>query len=898
MKFLHYILLPLIAISSLPICGKTILTPKAAEDYARRMSAQPQLAAKLSIPEDATPEEKDALTFLYAYIPTSDAADYSQDFFLQNVRLALQASREMPWGSIIPDREWRHFVLPVRVNNENLDMSREVFFNELKPRVEGMSMKDAILEVNHWCHEKVSYQPTDQRTSSPLATVKNASGRCGEESTFTVAALRSIGIPARQVYTPRWAHTDDNHAWVEAWADGKWYFLGACEPEPELNMAWFNDPASRGMLMTTKVIGAYDGKEEKLEVSPISTVINVTENYAPTAVTTVRIIDENNQPIENAKVRFCLYNYAEFYPLTEKTTDKRGITDFISGKGDMVVWASNGKRFNIAPVAAGDTLDLCLDKSHNFEGALEFNLTPPKSTGGVPKVGEAAVKFNERRKMREDSVRSAYVNSFLTLQQAEEICQELGIEDSCASILVKSRGNHSVIEKFLRDTPADSRQNAVSLLEVLTEKDLHDVTLEVLEDNLYLPFRLAPYGTFDADSELFKLYVINPRIEFEELRPYREAIHNSLTRDQLYAYSESPEQIAEDLNKLIATDDYNPESLTQSPLSTLEWKLADARNKGLAFVAVCRSIGVPARIDPISHNVQYADTSGNWINVNLDDSQNNISADKAASTIIIENHSSLGNREPKYYSQFTISRVIDGFPELLEFDDFESVESINRRDQPLACGQYSLLSGQRLADGTVLSRIVFFQIEPDEKSVVSLIVRQDESALQVIGDLDAEMLYTPVEFTENGLEASDPCSILSTTGRGYYALGIVAPGHEPSAHALNDIAEASEEISATGRPILILFPDLEATSRFRPEDYGPLPACVKFGIDNGRISDALRDGLELKQSVATDLPIFVIADSFNRIIYLRQGYSIGLGDSLAKILNSIKLYAEKQPDAT
>ena len=78
-------------------------------------------------------------------------------------------------------------------------------------------------------------------------------GRCGEESTLLVAALRSVGIPARQVYTPRWAHTDDNHAWVEAWADGKWYFLGACEPEPVLNLGWFNAPASRGMLMHTKV---------------------------------------------------------------------------------------------------------------------------------------------------------------------------------------------------------------------------------------------------------------------------------------------------------------------------------------------------------------------------------------------------------------------------------------------------------------------------------------------------------------------------------------------------------------------------------------------------------------------------------------------------------------------
>lgn len=95
-----------------------------------------------------------------------------------------------------------------------------IFYEELKDRVKGLSLYDAVLEVNHWCHEKVIYTPSDARTSSPLASVKTAYGRCGEESTFTVAALRSVGIPARQVYTPRWAHTDDNHAWVEAWVNG------------------------------------------------------------------------------------------------------------------------------------------------------------------------------------------------------------------------------------------------------------------------------------------------------------------------------------------------------------------------------------------------------------------------------------------------------------------------------------------------------------------------------------------------------------------------------------------------------------------------------------------------------------------------------------------------------
>ena len=90
----------------------------------------------------------------------------------------------MSWGKNVTDELFRHFVLPIRVNNENLDDSRKVFYGELKERVKGLSMKDAILEVNHWCHEKVIYTPSDARTSSPLASVKTAYGRCGEESTL------------------------------------------------------------------------------------------------------------------------------------------------------------------------------------------------------------------------------------------------------------------------------------------------------------------------------------------------------------------------------------------------------------------------------------------------------------------------------------------------------------------------------------------------------------------------------------------------------------------------------------------------------------------------------------------------------------------------------------------
>ena len=123
----------------------------------------------------------------------------------------------------------------------------------------------------------------------------------------------------------------------------------------------------------------------------------------------------------------------------------------------------------------------------------------------------------------------------------------------------------------------------------------------------------------------------------------------------------------------------------------------------------------------------------------------------------------------------------------MDFDEFETLSSINERQEPFAPGQYVLVSGQRLADGTVLCRSNFFVVNPDETTTVDLVVRQDTTALQVIGSLNAELPYRP-------FGGGEPTSLISTTGRGYYVLALVAPGHEPSAHALNDIAAAAADL--------------------------------------------------------------------------------------------------------
>ncbi len=92
---------------------------------------------------DVSKQEAEALKFLYAYMPLADVTDYPTTFYIENIRMSFKAQKEMAWGREVPELLFRHFVLPIRVNNEALDDSRQIFYRDLKERVKGMSMKEA-----------------------------------------------------------------------------------------------------------------------------------------------------------------------------------------------------------------------------------------------------------------------------------------------------------------------------------------------------------------------------------------------------------------------------------------------------------------------------------------------------------------------------------------------------------------------------------------------------------------------------------------------------------------------------------------------------------------------------------------------------------------------------------
>lgn len=814
---------------------------------------------------NVTPQEGEAMEFLYGSMPMSDRLMMEPDYFLRNVRCSLRAREEMPWGKSVPDDIWRHFVLPVRSNNEYLDDFRTVYYSELRDRVEGLSMKDAALEVNHWLHEKVTYEPSDARTSAPMSTIKTAKGRCGEESVLGVAAFRAVGIPARQVYTPRWAHTDDNHAWVEVWVDGKWYFLGACEPEPELNRAWFNAPASRGMLMHTRVFGRYPGPEQIIGVRDGITEINVTDNYVPVREAVVTVVDTQGKPVSGINVEYKIYNYAEFYTAASRKTDSKGRTMLRTGKGNMLAWATDGKMFGFSLIDSPST-QVVLNHKIGEVFNVDFDIVPPAENPIPTTATETQIEENARRFQRENEIRGIYEDSFFGGRFCERTMKDLPRfmtpeqKAEAEKYLKKARGNWYAIYDFLNATPAERMPEALAMLGAISEKDLHDTPAFVLTSTL----AATPS---QIDNPLYIDYILNPRIANELLTNYRQTLRMPDKENGL-----TPEEAIDYINANIKVNDSaNAYRVPVVPTSVWKAREADSRSRDIFFVALCRNGGTPARIDPVTGACQYHDGK-NWITV---DFAKSIKESVPEGIVKASYEPTRYLADPQYYRHFSISSMKGGTPRQLEFGDDmgESYNTILREGTSLPQGYYLLTTGMRQADGSVKASLSFFNINAGKTTEQPLVMRHTPGSIEVIGSINPEALYQPVG-------SSDKSSLLSTTGRGYFFIAMLGDTDEPSNHAVTEMASITSLLNDWGRPIVVIGRNRDELRGLSQLHYGSDP--------DGNIREMLANAV---QSSATDevrnLPLIMVADSFGRVVFFTNGYDTSLAAKLQNLLPAL-----------
>jgi transglutaminase-like putative cysteine protease len=812
--------------------------------------------------------QTEALKFLFAYMPLSDLADYYGEFFLDNINIALLTRKEAPWGEKIPEEIFLHYVLPCRVNNENLDSFRIEYYYEISQRIKGLDIEKAALEINHWCHEKVAYQPSDIRTSGPMSTILSARGRCGEESTFTVSALRTAGIPARQVYTPRWAHTDDNHAWVEVWINGKWHYMGACEPEPVLDLGWFTEPARRAMLIHTKSFGAWYGNENEINRYRNYSVINNLSNYALTKRIYVKVIDDQDLPLNDAIIEYQLYNYAEFYPIAAVPTDINGISSFETGLGDLLIWARKGDSFSYRKISVPeiDTLVFKLQNSANGTRSEDFDLSVPPVLPAFKSPSQDLVEKNEKRFKSENDIRQAYIESWMKPEDAEAFAMQINTDPVLTGkIVTRSMGNYKTIVSFLRHTQENDRELALSLLNILTDKDLRDVKEPILADHIATvrnPFNI------DVKEELYVNYVLNPRVDNEMLTGFREYLLNALSEELKTEAVKDPQLLIGFIDESVnISEQENYYKTPLTPVGVNELKVSDTKSRAIYFVAICRSLGIPSRLEPGSNVPQYFFGS-KWNDVRFKD-ENSPGEEKGYLKLV----SSETNPVPEYYVHFTVARFEKGRYNTLEYDYNKKITDFTD-ELILTPGHYMVVTGNRISDSKILSNISFYDLNPGQHISVEIKLRKDNQDNEIKGTINLTKLRELI-------------TVKNIWGTGELEKGIllawIEPEKEPTKHFLNDLPQLKSAFNEWGGYFVLMITDsIRNGQAFNLHTISDLPvrsasASVK---DNDLINKIWLSGARPDLSY----PLIILSDKDGNILFKSSGYRIGIVEQILKFL--------------
>ena len=786
-----------------------------------------------------------AMKYLYVTAPYSDLVNYSfediQDFaghglFLYNT---LERVKELP------EEMFLNYILDHRVNEEEVLPCRTLFWNELKDRIEGKNAKDAAIEVNYWCAEEATYHSGDDRTLPALTVYRRGYGRCGEESVFLVNALRSVGIPARQVYVPRWSHCDDNHAWVELWCDGKWYFTGACEPLMILNKGWFTNASSRAMMVHSRLFDLFPAEgEDVIGKEGAAVMLNQTARYAKVKTVSVKVLDKTGAPVKGAQVQFQVLNMGEYFPIAKAETDENGTVSLVTGLGSVRVLAflpgmEGFAQADLDTRALGEISLTLTGEAVEAEDWRAVDVIAPVDTPVNPDMptpeqkAEGTRRMNEANKIRKEK-KENWVNPELTAFLAGE----------------------------------DEKELRQAMVDVLSEKDHTDCVCNVLEEHLeYGKVYAKEYRDLVLNANGYNLYinyVLNPRVEDELLRPYRKEILSFFTDEQKAAFRVNPAEIWNYIQAHItAYPDNERETVMETPYECLVSGIGTERSQKVLFVAIARTLGIPARLNPDNKVMEY------WA---MDHFVPVLKQQEGGAVLILKKEA---DAVWNYYQNWTMGRLVG--------NEYVSLNLTGRSwegdtlELALIPGTYRIITTNRLPNGNQFAWEKTFIIKEGEKLEETLRLREAQ-----LGDM-LERISLP-EFKVKDADGNQvTCADLTKGGK--KILMWLEESREPTEHILNEMLEHAEKFHKFENSISFMIRTQEAKQ-------DPLLAKVLKIFPNVSVYyDSFEENIELlgrRMYVDPDkLPLILVTNGESVGIYATSGYNVGTGDMLIRIMEEV-----------
>lgn len=816
--------------------------------------------------------QKICMKYLYGTMPISDIANYDFSLFLSYVDHALFLRKNIAWCQTIPEDIFFNHVLYYRVNTEDIVDCRRAFYDLCWPRLvsanKTTSMKEAALELNYWCFENATYRQTDDRTANPLTVLRCAYGRCGEESTFATTAFRSVGIPTRQIYTPRWPHCDDNHAWIEVWCDGDWHYLGACEPEEVLDKGWFTAAASRAMIIHSRMFSDYVENEEIVTHEGLTTVCNELFRYADKQTFSIRVT-ENGKPLSGVSLRIELLNYSEFFPISTLISDENGEASITLGLGDLHIHAVKDGKFLTRLVDSRKESSVTLDfsqatacQTEELKGE-EYDVVPPKDNM------KFAVRLTDEQKetqQKKFDAAAALLHqkeaTFYSEDSAAEAAKKLGLSGETAQFAAKaifdSKGNSEEIFRFLNAAHSlEEMQLRAKLLQTLTVKDKTDLSADILENH----FANTPKQA-DLPEDIFVPYLLSPRVSTEKLTNWRTELACFFTEEQKNTFRANPESAwSWILEHISSHDEREYGSLIASPAQLLKVGFGSHLSKKVLFVALCRTLGIPARLNPETKSAQYY-FNGSFHNVEIDSKEATLPF-----TVI-----SGDDTKWVYFQNWSLGLLRGGIYHTLDLSQREWKDGKVALD--LAPGAYRLLTAKRMPNGSLFTKEYRFNVSDDSENSLTIRLRDTK-----ISDMLENMDILPFSLKDKD---GNKIAAEQLTADKANILFWLEEGKEPTEHILNELIEHHKRYNALDAQLVFIIRSDEAKKNHTLAKALELLPNVTICYDDFRenVSSIAR-----RMYVDPDkLPLIVVTKPGLNGIFATSGYNVGMGDLLIKIL--------------
>ncbi len=306
-------------------------TSKVAKTLQRAGTNWQELAKAL---QQVKPEYRPGMIALISPLRSVDLFSPTAEVLLQEVNYAYKARQELPWQ--ITEEEFERYVLPFRISSEWFIPWRAELYGQFHSMVKGTSTAIEMARiVNRWVEDNTEVQSRwgGRWPQAPILTLRGRGGNQVSVTLFTVAVLRSIGIPSRLVRVDFFGDSPGGTAWVEILSDGQWLPLYPHHPADLGDFGRLNREHPRAIPLV------YADRKE-----------NVTAHYSPMGTLKVAItaLDSLSRGEGSIDLSVGVFNDGSWRTVTDRmgfsfAPDSTGAFQIELGVGDYLAEAEIDK---------------------------------------------------------------------------------------------------------------------------------------------------------------------------------------------------------------------------------------------------------------------------------------------------------------------------------------------------------------------------------------------------------------------------------------------------------------------------------------------------------------------------------------------------------------------------